>query len=129
MERSIRALALAAVFMLGASFAPPVPDGDCSITDDLTIQGLIGTDETGESVLQGKIHNASTYLEYSNVIVKADLCDEHGNVIATQAIELEEDIEKNEVEEFTIPVDAIAKASAVEYTIICADRDFAGLGY
>lgn len=130
MERSIRALALAAVFMLGASFTlPPVPDGDCSITDDLKIEGIVAVDETGESVLQGKIHNSSTYMEYSNVIIKADLCDIQGNVIASQAIELTEDIEKDEVEEFTIPVDAIAKVSGVEYTIVCADRDFAGLGY
>lgn len=68
-------------------------------------------------------------MEYSNVIIKADLCDTNGNVIASQAIELTEDIEKDEVEEFIIPVEAIAKVSAVEYTIVCADRDFAGLGY
>ena len=129
MRRIVTALALGAVFAFSASFTPPAVDDDCTVTDELTVHGLIGTDELGQKVLRGQIHNASTYLEYSNVIVKADLCDDQGNVLSTQTITIDEDIEKDEEEEFVVPLDPAANVTTADYTIICAERDFAGLSY
>lgn len=101
---------------------------ECQVTDELKVWGTVDG-SNNIVVLNGKLHNTSTYMEYKNTLVQAELCDEHGNTVGLMTFSIEEDVEKGETEHFEVETRPLARVTSVDYKVICAERDFAGLGY
>lgn len=123
-------MALNAAFSLSTVSATlPGRGSDCEMTTDLKVSGNIAKDERGVLVMQGKLYNTSSYMEYKDVLVKADLYDDKGNVIDSQTFTVKKDVEKGETENFTEPLKPVARVSNVIYNVVCADHSFAGISY
>lgn len=123
-------MALNYIFSCPAVAEPAINGEDeCQVTDELIISGTVDNAAAGGILLQGKLRNTSTYMEYKNVLVQAELCDSNGNTVGVQTITVEDDVEKGETEQFEMNVQPLSNVSSVDYKIICAERDFAGLGY
>ena len=128
MKRIIGAivLSIASCFLMGATTMDDSSDADCVNASQLMLQA----EEFDESALGnyqpeviGTITNQSATESYDDVTVRVDYYDEQNNVIASEMVEVDKDIEPLETEEFDAGLNPPMDVAYANYTVECAEHD------
>jgi len=126
MKRILSALALGAVLSLSIAATPAggnktsencSADHDIELSEDLTATAL------DYKKLEGQLYNNSDTKSYDDVVVQVNYYSDSNEMIGTESIKVNKDIEPGEVEDISLAFNAPEDASHATWNVVCAEDD------
>lgn len=126
MKRILGAIALGIALSLSIAATPSGDDrrsSNCTADHEVELSEQLTSTALDYSELEGQLYNGSTSQSYDDVMVQVSYYNDNNEMIGTENIEVNKDIEPGEVEDISLSFDAPEDASHATWSVVCAETD------
>jgi hypothetical protein len=124
MKRILGAIALGAALSLSIAASPGnTASPRCSGNHEIELSEQLTSTALDYKQLTGQLYNGSTTQSYDDVQIQVNYYDNGNQMVGTETMTVNRDIEPGEVENISLAFNAPDNASHATWAVVCAETD------